>query len=204
MADHVYDWLGAYHDGELEGTRLQPVERHLADCRDCRAELEEIRRLSILLQDTDPEEAFLPADRFVANLSLNLPRRSQELRSRSRWELAWWLVPIGLLLVWAFIDITTTLSSAASFLANLGLLGPEGGWLQDAPVRMTWFTTAVRLFGDQLGGLGVGALAFLDRADLFTVRLLERLLPQLLLAAAYLGWLVAWWQRNTSVKGLNK
>jgi hypothetical protein len=38
--------LGAFHDGELDADAERIVERHLASCEACRAELQEIRELS--------------------------------------------------------------------------------------------------------------------------------------------------------------
>ena len=58
MNEHVTPWLGAYHDGELRGRRLQQVETHLAHCAACRAELEELRALSALLQESPVPETF--------------------------------------------------------------------------------------------------------------------------------------------------
>jgi anti-sigma factor RsiW len=50
MNQHVTDWLGAYHDGELEESRRQQVEAHLQVCEDCHAELSRLRALARLLQ----------------------------------------------------------------------------------------------------------------------------------------------------------
>ena len=68
MAEHVTEWLGAYHDGELGAAAARKIEAHLAECGACRAELEEIRRLSDLLKDEILEENFILADRFAANV----------------------------------------------------------------------------------------------------------------------------------------
>jgi anti-sigma factor RsiW len=204
MPDHITEWLGAYHDGELRGSRLRRIENHLAECAACRAELAGLQTLSVLLAEGEPEGGFLPADRFASNLALSLPRRAQRPAARARLELAWWLVPVGLLLVWAFVDITFSLSSAVSLLADTGMIG-GGPWLPGSPLRMDWFAAAVRLFGEVLGGPGVGALAVVNGADLFLTRLAERLLPQVLLATAYLGWLLAWFLRHQSqVAGRNR
>jgi ferric-dicitrate binding protein FerR (iron transport regulator) len=43
MAKHVEDLLTAYVHGELHGVDLERVEHHLRDCRECRAELQNIR-----------------------------------------------------------------------------------------------------------------------------------------------------------------
>src|SRR5689334_24320321 len=45
--------LSAYHDGELSPSEREQLERHVAACPACAAELEQFRRLSALL-DTAP------------------------------------------------------------------------------------------------------------------------------------------------------
>ena len=45
--------LSAYHDGELSSSEREQLERHVAACPACAAELEQFRRLSALL-DTAP------------------------------------------------------------------------------------------------------------------------------------------------------
>jgi len=51
MNEHVTEWIGAYHDGELRGARLLQVESHLLDCAACQAELDALSALSTLLQE---------------------------------------------------------------------------------------------------------------------------------------------------------
>lgn len=46
--------LAAYQDGQLRGRRLQYTERHLDRCARCRAELEELRRVTHLLRALPP------------------------------------------------------------------------------------------------------------------------------------------------------
>jgi len=48
--------LSSYYDGELPQSELVEIESHLADCRGCSAELEQLKRLSGLLRG-----AYLPA-----------------------------------------------------------------------------------------------------------------------------------------------
>lgn len=47
-------WLTPYHDEELEPERRDELERHLAECEDCAAELEKLRNLSRLLARPRP------------------------------------------------------------------------------------------------------------------------------------------------------
>ena len=57
MSTHVSEWLNAYYDGELHGSRLQHVESHLAACELCQTELESLESLSDLLHQVPAPEA---------------------------------------------------------------------------------------------------------------------------------------------------
>ncbi len=196
MADHVTEWLGAFHDGELHGARLRHVEGHLAECATCQAELNEIQTLSTLLQNTSSIGDFLPSERFVANLALSLPRQPEQPQSRNAFKIAWWLIPVGLLGIWLFIEITYSLSSVVTLAADAALLSGNFVWLRGNPLQMQWFATAMNLFGNQLGAGGREILSVLNDANLFTTQLARLLIPQAILAASYLGWLFSWWLRH--------
>ena len=196
MSNHVTEWLGAYHDGELHGARLRQVEQHLEECAECLAELEGMQGISTLLHETAPAGDFLSTERFVANLTLNLPRQPERTQPRKALEIGWWLVPLGLLGTWVFIQITFSLSGVAVFFANNGLLGGYPAWVQGNPPQMGWFATVTNLFGNQMGPLGWIVLSELNEAGVFVTRLMGKLLPQAILAVLYLGWLAAWWFRQ--------
>jgi anti-sigma factor RsiW len=205
MPEHVTEWLGAYHDGELHGARLRQVEEHLAGCAACRAELEEMRSLSGMLQSDVPVGEFLSAERFAANLALSLsrgpsPARPQSLPRRFL-KIGWWLIPALLLGAWLFLEITQSLSALLTLAADAGLLQGDLAWLQGKPAEMAWYAAAMSLFGGALGDLGRAALAGLQDAHLFLARLAGIFIPQVLIAAAYLGWLLAWWLRQQGTAG---
>jgi hypothetical protein len=173
------------------------VEQHLSECAECQAELAELRSLSTLLRETAPDVVFVPTERFAATLMLNLPRAPvPPTRSRQWQELGWWLVPVGLLSVWLFVQITFSLSDAVSFAANSGLLGNQFSWLQGHPPQMEWFGNAKSLFGDQLGVPGRLMLSTLNDAHLAIVRAAGQYVWHVLLATLYLGWFLAWWLRQ--------
>jgi len=201
MRDHVSQWLGAYHDGELRGARRQQVEDHLAECSFCRAELEELRGLSFLLKETPVEAEFLSAERFAANLALRLPRRETAPATRKLASVAWWLVPVGLMLAWAFVETTLSLSTVASLAAGTGLFGslPAG----ESALQVGWFGTALNLLGGQLGQSGDALVALFNDANRFIARIVAPLVPQALIAAGYLGWLLAWWLANQEPAALH-
>jgi anti-sigma factor RsiW len=195
MIKHVTEWLGAYHDGELHGARLHQVEQHLVECATCQAELDEIRSLSALLHETK-EGDFLSAERFAANLSLNMPRRPVQDRPRSMLNIGWWLAPVSLLGVWLFVNITISMGSLLSFAVNAGLIGHDAAWLKGNALQMNWYSAATNLFGSQLGAPGHAALTMMNDAQLFLAQLVGSLLPQIVLAVLYLGWLFSWWLRH--------
>ncbi len=73
MSNHVTEWLNAYLDAELEAGRLQEVKSHLAECRQCQADLQSLQDLSSLLRQV-PLPEFMPSERFAAQVGLRLPR----------------------------------------------------------------------------------------------------------------------------------
>jgi predicted anti-sigma-YlaC factor YlaD len=92
---HVNHLLSEYHDGELSPARRRQVEAHLGTCVECRAELQELRQLSALLQEVPMPDAFSSPQLFNAQVALRLERREAE---RSPYPgAAWHVVPVLLL-----------------------------------------------------------------------------------------------------------
>ena len=118
MNEHVQTWLQAYHDGELKGAHLRKVEEHLESCAACRDELELMRNLSAMLQNS-PTPVFTPGDRFVAQVALLLPRKPAETRWQQTFRIGWQMVPFGLIGTWAFFQaafiVTTILALVMQF-----------------------------------------------------------------------------------------
>ena len=192
MIKHVTPWLNAYLDDELPDAQLRRVEVHLAECDECRAELEQMRNLSALLRESAPADEFLPTERFAANLNLILPRQPARSRSRKVFEIGWWLIPVGALAVWLFLQITFSLSSALLTASETGLLG-NGFWLQGNPPQTEWFSMTMDLFGGQIGVTGRFILSALSDLNLLIQELMSLFIWQALFAALYLGWLASWW-----------
>lgn len=203
MNDHVKEWLGAFHDGELHGARLRQVEVHLAMCAACQAELESIESLSMLLQENDPQAVSVNPDRFAANLALRLPRQLESTQANHAVQYGWWLIPVGLLAAWLFISITGLLSSIVILTANIPLFSDHMAWLQTSPVQMEWFAATMNLFGNRLGDPELLALYTFNEANVVISWLLESLIPQIILSAAYLGWLLAWWLGHSDQHDVN-
>ena len=92
---HLKQFLDEYYDGELSPARRRQVEAHLNECAECRAELEEKRQLSALLEEVPLPDAFSSPQLFQAQVALRLERRQAE---RSRYPgAAWHVVPVLLL-----------------------------------------------------------------------------------------------------------
>jgi len=201
MVKHVTPWLSAYLDGELPDAQLRQVEKHLAECDECQAELEQMQKLSALLHETAPTDEFLPTERFAANLTLNLPRQPAQSQPRKALEIGWWLIPVGALGVWLFFQITFALSSVILTVSETGLLGSGLSWLQGNLPQARWFSLAMDLFGGQLGFTGKFILSAFNDLSLFIQDLTSRFIWQALFATLYLGWLASWWlgQSNQAI-----
>ncbi|MBI5353106.1 MAG: zf-HC2 domain-containing protein [Chloroflexi bacterium] len=195
MVKHITPWLNAYLDGELSAAQLRQVEKHLAECDECQAELEQMRSLSALLHETAPTEDFLSTERFVSNLTLNLPRRPEHSQPRKALEIGWWLILVGALAVWLFFQITFSLSSVVLNISETGLLGNGLPWLQGDSSQTRWFSLAMDLFGGQLGFTGKLILSAFNDLSLFIRDMTSRFILQALFATLYLGWLASWWRR---------
>ncbi len=191
MHDDMRTLLNAYLDNELHGTRLLEMKMHLASCRECREELKGLRRVSDLLQAA-PVPAFMPAERFVSNLSLKLERRTLRDRPPKPGSLAWWLVPAGLLVSWFFVRTVFTLTGMVTAAEATGLLGNTANWLGSGQ-QAIWFKAVTDLFG---AGAAQSTLSTLNEVSVFGMNLLSGLLWQAGIIFLYWGWLVVWWLRR--------
>jgi hypothetical protein len=196
MKAHVTEWLGAYLDGELSGVRLRRVESHLAQCSLCRGELEGLRALGAVLQEAPGVESRTPAERFVAQVGLRLPRRQERPPAQRALELGWRMVPAGLLFSLAFVQTVFLIGGLIQLALSMGLGGDLGALL----------------FPSSSGGLSIPDVSSLSQANLLgaaemTVGLVQSgsafaWMPVLYLALLvvigllYWGWLATWWARR--------
>jgi len=112
---HVLEWMGAYHDGELRGPRLRAVEAHLEACPACRAELEGLQALSARVLAAPPMPARTAPEQFVAQVGLRLAPRPVTATGRARLRQAAGLwAPLGVVALWAW-------GQAALLVGGLGL-----------------------------------------------------------------------------------
>jgi hypothetical protein len=199
MHEDMRTLLNAYLDGELNGWRLLEMQTHLASCAACRNELKELRLVSDLLQANSAPE-FTPAERFVSQLTLSLPRPVLEpglprrlLRDRlpKFGSLAGWLVPAGLLGAWFFVQTVFTLTGVITAANITGLLGHAASWLGSGQESI-WFSAVTSLFGGQAVGT-LPTLSLLNNVSVFGANLLSGFLWQALIVLLFWVWLSIWW-----------
>jgi anti-sigma factor RsiW len=189
MNDHATQWIPAYHDGELSGSRREWVEAHLESCESCRKELEQLTRLSSLLIQA-PVPAHSSAERFAASVKLRLPQASVHQKRNRALKLAWQLAPFAVVGGWALFQ-------AAVITTGLGITFGLDRMLQTAVPAIEWSP------GLSAGELFSGSLPVIDRSilagiepyvELFAVGLLATFLAGILLA----GWFAGWWSYQRS------
>jgi predicted anti-sigma-YlaC factor YlaD len=197
MNEHVTPWLGAYHDGELRGRRLQQVEAHLAHCAACRAELDELRALTALLQESPVVEVYTPPERFIAQVGLRLARRPAQPTWKRILEVGWWMAPVGLLASWAFVQVVLAVASTILYAVRIDVIGNAvAGWLP--PLGESWLTRIARLSGANLNDASVAVLRLLSLLSWSTAL---NLIVLLVIGLLYWSWLASWWARRQHRNG---
>ncbi len=192
MHEDMRTLLNAYLDGELHGWRLLEMQTHLASCAACRNELRELRLVSDLLQAA-PAPEFIPAERFVSQLTLSLPRRALRDRPPKPGSLAWWLVPAGLIGAWFFVQTAFTLTDAVTAANLTGLLGHASSWLGGGQESI-WLSAINSLLGG--GASGSQTFSLLNNVSVFGGGLLSGFLWQAVIVLLYWAWLSIWWLRR--------
>ncbi len=196
MAEHVKDWLGAYLDGELQGNRLQAVEAHLQTCKACRDELQGLRGLAEMFHEDKSNDIFMPAERFAANLTLQLPRFPEHPQPRKNGPSAWWLFPAGATAAWIFLQTLLLIGGMASLLDQAGLLKNVATWLPEGTRHTEIYSTTLSMFGNQLGQVGQEVLSAFDRAYLFGKGFLAPIFWQAVIVLLYWAGMLAWFLRR--------
>jgi len=198
MTEHVTAWLGAYHDGELQGRRLRQVETHLSHCATCRAELEKLRALAALLQESPAAGNLTPPDRFVAQVGLRLPRRPEQPAWQRGLEIGWRMVPVGLLGAWAFVQAVLAVAQMVLFALRVGLGGDMVAELLPSSEEL-WLAQISRLSGASLAGLNdVGriVLQLLSSGGPLGWGFALNLVSLAVIGLLYWSWLASWWARR--------
>ena len=192
MPDHVTEWLNAYLDGELRGSRLHIVEAHFAECEACQAELDSLEGLSELLHDV-PAPEFTPADRFAAQVNLRIPHKQVVISRKQVMEAGWWMIPVGLLASWIFISTAFALGDVLLAAGNLGLLSGVSEWLGSVPSNHVYLSTTI----GQIGLLSGTGLNWAEATETFTRVSLPEIIIQISIALLYVSWIAIWWARHT-------
>jgi len=199
MTEHVTTWLGAYHDGELRGLRLRQVEAHLAQCATCRAELERLRALAALLQESPAAENLTPPERFVAQVGLRLPRRPEQ-PAAAVWqralEIGWQLAPLGLLGAWTFIQAVFTMAGAVLVALRMGLGGDVVAELLPASQQGPPLSEILSLSDASLGDVGRIVLQLLSLREPLGWGITLNLVSLVVIGLLYWSWLASWWARR--------
>ena len=180
MNSHVTEWLAAFHDGELSGRRLAYVEAHLEKCEVCQTELEKLGSLSALLGDVPEAAMSISADRFAAQVGLQLTRRPQldvEPASRPGW--AWTALPVLLLIGIALLQVVQWVARSLS-------LAQVFGYGEAAVSQLTSSTP-------QTTGMFAEISSELIRFGVpFSPQILLGLILPAILAVGYMVWLIIW------------
>jgi hypothetical protein len=204
MNKHITAWLGAYHDGELRGLRLRQVEAHLARCATCRADLERLRALAALLQESPAARDLTPPERFLAQVGLRLPRLPELPTWQRALEIGWRLVPVGLLGAWAFVQAVFVVAGVVLVALRMGLgsdlvaglLRPElveglPAWQQG--LRLT---EIFNLSGAGLNNVGQMMLQLLSGRGPLGWAATLNLVSLVVIGLLYWSWLASWWARR--------
>ncbi len=192
MSNHVSEWLNAYHDGELRGSRLDHVRAHLVECELCQAELESLKSLSSLLHEV-PMPEFMPAERIATRVNLRLPHEQVKVPTAKLVEVGWWMIPVGLLAAWVFIDTSFFISDIVVTANNLGVLSGLSDWLASGPTNEIYLSATLGQFGILSGN----SLNWAESTETFTRMSLPQIGLQVSIALLYLSWIAIWWTRHT-------
>lgn len=191
MSKHIAEWLNAYLDGELRGPRLQHVEAHLAECPDCQAELESLETLSRLLSQV-PAVEFTPPERFASQVALILPQKPVATPGKKIVEVGWWMIPVGLLGIWIFVNTSFFVGDLWSAATTLGLVTDISAWLVFGSSDPAYWSATLGEFGVLRGN----SLDWAIFTEAFTRSSLLQFLLQVSIALLYLSWLAIWWARH--------
>lgn len=192
MSNHVTEWLNAYLDGELHGSRLQQVNEHLTACEVCQAELDSLQSLSGLLQEV-PTPKFPSPERFATQVNLLLPQKRTLTPSRRLFEVGWWMIPVGIVAAWVFITTASLLSDVVTTAKSFGILDNTTASLISAPSDTADVTSTLGQFG-MLSGNG---LQWAETTETYTRSVLPQIVLQVAVALLYLTWFAIWWARQT-------
>ena len=189
MSDHIAELLNAYLDGELNSSQRRKVEAHLENCPRCVDELEALEALSGTLDEVHLPE-FSSPEQLAANVALRLPRTPvKAVNSRKLLDVGWWLMPVGLIVVWFFLSTFSLASDLIDAASNVGLVDEVSIFVEN--------TVNYSAFLGRVGLLDADTLQWLTPSESFVREFLGQLFWQVALAMLYLSWIAIWWARQT-------
>ena len=196
MMEHVSAWLEAYHDGELSKRRSRQVEAYVADCASCRAELEALRALTGLLQESPAPLGLMSPERFVAQVGLRLPRRPVQPAWRRALEAGWRLAPAGLLGTWAFVQALIIVSGIVLTGIDVGLAGDVAAALLPAQQPNWGLIEIIRLAGVDLSDASRFMLDILGTGTGLSLTTFASVINSVVFGLLLWSWLASWWARH--------
>ncbi len=180
MNGHLEQWLDAYRDGELNDAQTRQAEAHLESCPDCRAELEQRHALSTLLRAEPTAAGLKNESRFIAEVGLRLQRKPGVRIGGTRISaFVWGMIPVGLTLVWAFIQAAFFVSGVLESIPGAGEAVAQG---LSAGIPKLALPEIVR---DGIGWLGTPGWSGWGALGVWVTLLVVGLL--------FTGWFAGWW-----------
>ena len=191
MSNHVTEWLNAYLDDELRNGKLHQVEKHLAECEECQAELESLQNVSSLLHEV-PAPEFISSERFASQVNIRLPHEQPRATKRKAQEMGWWMIPVSLLLLWVLLGTSEVVGEVVSTAGRFGLLNGAPAWVVIG-------SSSGAVWSGRLGEFGLlngNSLQWAELTESFTRNRLPQIVLQVAIALLYLSWIAIWWARQ--------
>ena len=192
MNEHIQQWLGAYHDGELHGKQLEQVEAHLARCAACRAELAQLESLSSLLAGSPAPAGLKPAAQFEAEVRMRIPDRPEPIWWGKVLRAVWYLTPVALLGVLVFL-LTTNL---VAWLVLVVLRLAPNSALAGLFAFPAWSLPAAGPLQLDIEAIGRALVCGLTGICPLSLGGIGEVLILLTVSALYLSWLATWVARQ--------
>ena len=196
MKDHASHWLGAYLDGELRGLRLRWVESHVEECAACQSELDALLTLRALLLESPAVETITRPDRFVAQVALRLPRRQERPPAQRALEMSWKMVPVGLLLVLAFVQTVFIVAGVLQVALSLGLGGDVAAVVLPSSAGGVSFPDVFALSQASLADAFRVVVGLVQSGAALAWLPVLNLLLLVVIGMLYWSWLASWWVRR--------
>lgn len=192
--EHPIQFLGAYLDGELSASQEKMVQNHLERCAACREEVEELKRLSHLLSLPAQPEGITPADRFAAQVGLQLSRQPLRAVSKPSFAWGWWVVPAGIIAAWVFLQAAGIVINLITWLGWLGVGGEGAAWLLSPDLPSGWVASTLSLFRSDFP-MDRSVLSAMKTGEWLGWSMVINFVMLAALGGIYWAWLVLFWQR---------